>query len=73
MKLLGFFPLAFNRLRSRLYLSFLIILTTALTLGVTVGIPVFAGAVSRRILQEEISARSRIRGWPIFSVRSGRS
>lgn len=64
-----FLLLAFRRLASKPLLSLLLVLNVALSVGITVGIPVFSGAVSMRILQQEIDARSRIRGWPMFSVR----
>jgi putative ABC transport system permease protein len=69
MRAFGFLGLAFKRLTSRPLLSLMLVLTTALTAGFMMGIPVFAGAVSRRILQQEIGARAEIRGWPMFSVR----
>ena len=66
---LGFWQFAVKRLTSRPWLSVLLLLNTALSVGITLGIPVFSGAVSRRILQQEINARAQIRGWPLFSVR----
>lgn len=67
--MLGFLSLAFKRLMSKPLVSLLLLMNTALSVGITVGIPVFSGAVSRRILQQEINTRSQIRGWPMFSVR----
>jgi putative ABC transport system permease protein len=69
MQLVGLLPLAFKRLRSRPWLTLLLVLTTALIIGFTGSIPVFANAVSRKILQDEIDVRSHTKGWPIFSVR----
>ena len=69
MSFLGLFPLAFKRLRSRPWLALLLVLTTALVIGFTGSIPVFANAVSSKILQDEIDVRAHTRGWPIFSVR----
>jgi putative ABC transport system permease protein len=69
MRTFEFLSLAWKRLKGRPLLSLLLVLNTALSVGITLGIPVFSGAVSRRILQQEINARSQIRGWPMFSVR----
>lgn len=69
MSFWGLLPFALKRLRSRPGFSAFIILTTALTIGFTESIPVFANAVSRQILQDEINVRSHTKGWPIFSVR----
>jgi putative ABC transport system permease protein len=69
MWFIGSVPLVLKRLLSRPLLSLLLVLTTALILGFTAGIPVFAGAVSRRITQREVDVRLLTRGWPIFSVR----
>jgi putative ABC transport system permease protein len=66
---LGFLTIVLHRLRSRLLLSSLLILTTALAVAITAGIPVFAGAVSQTLMQEEMDARSETKGWPVFSVR----
>lgn len=69
MWFLGSIPLVLKRLKSRPGLSLLLVLTTALILGFTAGIPVFASAVSQRITQREVDKRQLTKGWPIFSVR----
>ncbi len=67
--LFGYLPLALKRLRSRPLLFLLLVATTGLAIGFTGSIPLFAGAVSQRILQQEIDVRANTRGWPVFSVR----
>ena len=67
--LFGFVPLILRRLGNRPLLTTLLILTTALAVSITAGIPVFAGAVSQVIMQEEIDTRRDTKGWPVFSVR----
>ncbi len=69
MWFLGSIPLVLKRLKSRPGLSLLLVLTTALILGFTAGIPVFASAVSQRITQREVDKRQLTKGWPIYSVR----
>lgn len=68
-RIFEFLSLGFKRLTSKPLLSVLLVLNTALAVGITVGVPIFAGGVSMRILQQEINIRSQIRGWPVFSVR----
>ncbi len=67
--LFGFIPLILRRLGNRPLLTTLLIFTTALGIAITAGIPVFAGAVSQVIMQEEIDTRRETKGWPVFSVR----
>ncbi|MGC9349282.1 MAG: hypothetical protein ACP5JG_14165, partial [Anaerolineae bacterium] len=69
VRLFDFLSLGFKRLISKPLLSVLLVLNTALAVGITIGVPIFAGGVSMRILQQEINVRSEIRGWPVFSVR----
>jgi putative ABC transport system permease protein len=63
------FLLALKRLTSRSLLSLLLLATMSLTVGITACIPAFAGAVSLRIMQQEIDRRSEVKGLPLFSVR----
>lgn len=67
--LLAYLPLALKRLRSRPFLFSLFVATTALAIGFTASIPLLAGAISQRILQQEIDVRGHTRGWPLFAVR----
>lgn len=67
--LFDYLPLALKRLRSRPFLFFLFVVTTALAIGFTASIPLLAGAISQRILQQEIDVRANTRGWPVFAVR----
>lgn len=69
MWFLAAIPLVLKRLKSRPGLTLLLTLTTALILGFTAGIPVFASAVSQRVTQREVDKRQLTKGWPIFSVR----
>lgn len=69
MRSLAFLSISFKRLRSRAGLTALLILGTALTVGIIVCVPVFAGAVSRRIMREEFSLRSKWWNRSTFSVR----
>jgi len=60
---------AFRRLRSRAFLNVLITLSTAITIAIVVGVPVFSEGVSRLILREELNARTQSLNRPPFSVR----
>ncbi len=61
MTLFHLLVLAVKRLKSRLGLTSLFLLATVLAIGVVACIPVFAGAVSARILQEELGMLSDTR------------
>jgi len=65
----AFVALALERLMSRPLLSLLLLATLSLIIGLAASIPVFSGAVSLRMMQEEIDRRSQIKGLPVFSVR----
>jgi len=69
MRSLSFLAIAFKRLRSRAFLSVVLVVCMAMTIGVMVCIPVFAGGVSRRIMQEELARKTKALNRPPFSVR----
>lgn len=69
MNIFAFVFLALKRLWHRLVLALLLILSISLTVGVMVCVPVFAGAVTRAIMQEEIANKTRALNRPPFSVR----
>ena len=59
---------SFKRLKSRVGLASLLILATAMTVGIIVCIPVFADAVSRQIMKQELGI-GRLKHRPPFAVR----
>jgi len=61
--------LSLKRLRSRPGLTALLILSVALAAAIMVCIPVFANAVSRRMMAEELNARTGSSNRTAFSVR----
>ena len=67
--LYSFLRLALKRIKSRPGVTILLILTVTLTLGVVASIPLFSGAVSRRIMQEELAARTKRQQQPAMSLR----
>jgi putative ABC transport system permease protein len=69
MRLVTFLALAFQRLRHRALLNMLLIVCTALTVGFMLCVPLFAGAVSRMIIQQELTATSQALNRPPLSVR----
>lgn len=69
MRFLAFLSVAFKRLRSRAFLSTVLVICMAMTIGVMACIPVFAGAVSRRIMQQELAVKTKTLNRPPFSVR----
>jgi len=69
MTVLAFLWFSAKRLRSRLDLTALFTLSVALTVGLMVCIPIFANAVSRRMMAEEMNQRTRSRNRAAFSVR----
>ncbi len=69
MRFVAFLSLALKRLRSRAFLSTVLVICMAMTIGVMACIPVFSGAVSRRIMQQELAAKTKTLNRPPFSVR----
>lgn len=69
MPRLFFLLLAFKRLINRLGLSLLMMISIALAMGVILAAPLFAGAVSRSMMQQELAERSKWTHRPPFSVR----
>ena len=69
MRFLAFLSVAFKRLRSRAFLSSVLVICMAMTIGVMTCIPAFAGAVSRRIMQQELAAKTQTLNRPPFAVR----
>ena len=68
---MGWFALlamAIKRLRSRMGLAALLLLANAMTVAIIVCIPVFADAVSRTIMKEELGF-DRLQSRPPFAVR----
>ena len=53
MQLRGFLALSFKRLKSRAFLTLLVMWSIAITVAVTICIPLFSEGVSRLINQEE--------------------
>ncbi len=69
MKYLSFLQLSFKRLRSRAFLSSVLVICMAMTIGVMACIPAFSGAVSRRIIEQELAEKTKSLNRPPFSVR----
>ena len=69
MRFLAFLSLAGKRLKYRAGLTSLLILSYALTVGMVVCVPVFADAISKQVLQEEIEQKTKTQGCPPFAVR----
>jgi len=69
MRFLAFLQLSFKRLRSRTFLSVVLVVCMAMTIGVMVCIPAFSGAVSRRIIEQELAEKTKALNRPPFSVR----
>lgn len=69
MRFLAFLLIAFKRLRSRAFLSVVLVVCMAMTIAVMACIPVFAGGVSRRIMQQELARKTKSLNRPPFSVR----
>lgn len=69
MKVWAFISVALKRLQSRLSLTLLLIISVALIVGLMVAVPVFSGAVSMRMMREEIAFRTKTLGRPTFSLR----
>ena len=58
MTLLFFIILAFKQLKNRVGLTLSLIASVAVTISLVVCVPVFAEAVSRRIVREELEGRT---------------
>jgi putative ABC transport system permease protein len=69
MRFYQFVVLSFKRLTNRLSLTLLVILSMAITVAMTVCVPVFSESVSRKIMQEEMALQSHSIERPPFSVR----
>ena len=69
MRLWSFLLLAGKRLKHRGGLTALLIAGYVLTIGLVVCVPVFADAICKQILQEEISLRAKTQNCPPFAVR----
>lgn len=69
MQLRGFLAIAYKRLKSRTFLTLLVVWSMALTVAVTICIPLFSEGVSRLILQEELNRKTQSINRPPFSVR----
>ncbi|HHX64559.1 MAG TPA: hypothetical protein GX702_06685, partial [Chloroflexi bacterium] len=69
MQLRGFLALSFKRLKSRAFLTLLVMWSIAITVAVTICIPLFSEGVSRLILQEELNRKTQSINRPPFSVR----
>ncbi len=69
MKGTAFLGVALKRLRNKAFLNIVLILAMALTVGVMVCIPAFSGAVSMRIMQQELAEKTKELNRPPFSVR----
>jgi len=69
LRSLAFLSLAGKRLKHRAGLTSLLILGYALTIGLVVCVPVFADAISKQILQEEIAIKTKTQDCPAFAVR----
>lgn len=65
MTIFYLFPIIYRRLLSRFGLTLLFISTSALAVGLVTSVPIFAGSVSARIIQQELgmfnSARQHLR------------
>ena len=64
----SFLSLAFRRLKSTASLTLLLVLSFVLTIGMLICVPVFSGAVSVRLMMEELSERAEHRNIPAFSL-----
>ncbi|MFH1084582.1 MAG: ABC transporter permease [Chloroflexota bacterium] len=69
MAALGFLRLALLRLLHRRGLSALLVLSAAVAIGVVTSVPVFSGAVSLRIMQQELGLLEGSQNRPPFVVR----
>lgn len=69
MALAAFFVLALRRLKSRASLSLLLTGATALVIALITCIPAFSGAVSLRIMQQELAERAQRHQQPPLSAR----
>ena len=69
MLVLSFLSIALKRLWNRLGLTLLLILSTTLAIGIIACVPIFAGAVSLRIMQQELDARTQRSNQPPIAVR----
>lgn len=66
---LALIALSLRRLKSRLSLAALFMLSASLAIGLLTSVPVFADAVSQRIMQEELGAKMRWIGQAVLAVR----
>jgi putative ABC transport system permease protein len=66
---MAFVGFCVRRLRSRVYLNVLYLLSLILIIGIVVAIPIFADASGRGILEEELAARSKLLNSPPFALR----
>lgn len=62
--------IALKRLWNRIGLTLLSVVAVTLALGIAIGIPVFAKAVSFAVLRQELDAVSAASGRPAFSLRA---
>jgi len=69
MAFAAFFVLALKRLKSRASLSLLLTGATALVIALITCIPAFSGAVSLRIMQQELAERAQRHQQPPLSAR----
>ncbi|MEA3407157.1 MAG: FtsX-like permease family protein [Chloroflexota bacterium] len=69
LKFLAYIAIAFKRLKAKKRLTILLIIAFALTIAVTICIPVFAGAVGRSVVQEKLESKNRSVDTPLFSAR----
>ena len=65
----SFLVIAIKRMRSRIGLSLLMVMSIALATGLIVAGPLFSGAVSRSMMQEELAERTKWTHRPPLSVR----
>ena len=69
MAALSFALIAFRRLKSRWGLTLLLTFSIACAIGLLSCIPIFSGAVSLRIIQQELQQRAGRKSQPLMSLR----
>lgn len=66
---LSYITIALKRLKAQRTLSAVLVIAFALVISITVYIPIFADAVGRSVVRENLERKSKSANYPLFSAR----